>query len=70
MTNPDLTRKPWTGPIDGDLDAMSTLVREIPPERTPFCEIDEHEVGCTLRMRGLVRGAFCDCDASDEGSLR
>jgi hypothetical protein len=59
-----MSRKPYTGPLEGDLDEATGCwigPLPIPPERFPYCAPEEHEVGCTLREGGR----FCDCAASD-----
>lgn len=55
--------KPYTGPRDEDIDASGNWIgpMPIPPERFPWCALEEHQECCTLREGGR----FCDCVASD-----
>lgn len=54
-------RARWTGPLDSDLRADGTTLREsVPPERWPFGPPEAHEDCCVLHTGGL----FCDCAAS------
>ena len=52
----------WTGPLDGEIDAMGTLREPLPPERWPYGPPEDHDACCGLHDGGL----FCDCGASSE----
>jgi len=54
----------WTGPHDGELDNLGRLRVDLPADRWPFCDPDEHDICCLLRVRDGRAGSFCDCSAS------